>query len=246
MISARYPVTALFLLFLFDAEAQVSLGLRSGLAFSDVVFKQVEGPALPGLDISTRSRTGLTGALMVDIPLSGHLSLMPELGYLQRGFKQKTAFPVRPGTLNTVLDYFQGALPCRFHLGHGRVRLHFLAGITYGYLFGVRQYFLPTQGERSEAVSSGPDDLDMNRWNFGLCGGAGPTFRAGPSLIFMGVRYDHGLSGLWNDLQVTDIDGNMSGKLNSYDRTFQFTIGWVFPLGERKRATGTKKVRSIG
>lgn len=167
---------------------------------------------------------------------------MPELGYLQRGFKQQvpSTAHVQPGALNTVLDYFEGALLGRFDAGHGKVQPHFLAGITYGYLLGVRQYFQPTQGEKGKVVTSDPGDSGMNRWNLGLSGGAGLTIKAGESAVFVEGRYDHGLSGLWDDLQLTDLNGNVIGKLNSYDRTFLITVGWVFPLSERQKSKDPK------
>ena len=86
---------------------------------------------------------------------------------------------------------------------------------------------------------SNPDDLDMNRWNFGLSGGAGLTIKAGAGAVFLEGRYDYGLAGLWNDFQLTDINGNEIGKLNSYDRTFLVTVGWIFPLSKRQEANGT-------
>ncbi|HMN05146.1 MAG TPA: porin family protein [Flavobacteriales bacterium] len=232
MTCARYPLVALLALCLSTAFGQVSLGPRVGLAMSNVAFRVVEGPVLPGLDLSTEPHAGLLGGLIADIPVSAHVNLVPELGYLRRGFNERVPVSAQlpAGELNNVLEYVEASMSARFHIGRDKARPHFLAGVTWGHLLGVSQYYKVALGKKGSVTTHDPDDLDMARWNFGLCGGAGLTIVSGKNLLIVEGRYGHGLSGLWKELLLTDTDGNKIAKLNGYDRSFQFSVSLVFPL----------------
>jgi hypothetical protein len=234
MTSARYPFVAFLALCAFLASAQVHMGLRGGLAFSNVAFKQVDGLALAVEDLSTKPRIGLTGSLVADIPLSNRVSLLPELGYLQRGFRQEIPYTGlgTPGTVNTELDYVESAILSRFHIGHGKVQPHFLAGGTFGYLLDFSQY--------SQSAQQGNGSLmitDQDRWNIGLCGGAGLAIKVGTGMVFLDARYDYGLTGMGNALPFAGANGSViRGGMPSFDRTWQYSLSWLIPLGNRQKA----------
>lgn len=241
MSSTRCFLVAFGVLWLSSAPAQVALGPRVGMALSNMAFRLVEGPVLPDLDLSTEPRVGLSGGLAVDIPVSAHFSLTTELGYQQRGFIEQVpaSYQIPGGALNTVLEYLESPVAGRFHIGRGKARPHFIAGATFGHLFSISQYFKVTQGKKGPTSTRKPGDLNLQRWNVGLCGGAGLTMVAGRNHVILEGRYDHGLSGLWNELLLTDTDGNKIARLNSYDRTLLFSVILVFPMGELLKAKET-------
>lgn len=237
----RMPVIVRSLLFglaafsLLTAQAQVAVGFRGGITWAKMVETE-------GVLNETKARRAPAGAIMVELPLSERLGLASELGFIQRGYRQKTPpYAYYPqGELNTVLDYADLAILAKFHLGQEPVRPYLLLGGTVGRMLGARQYLIDEEGKKDQGTVLDPDKLGMAQWNLGLCVGAGFTFTTGTSHVLIEGRYLYGLTNIWNGLVLTDLNGARIGDLNGFDRSIQFTIGWIFPVGKRKNADATK------
>ena len=241
-------------------QAQVSVGIRGGVNWAKFAAED-------GIIQATEARMGPAVGIIVEVPLSERLSLVPEFGFIQRGYGQE----VRGGGLGNgyfydpngnlvwgygynsgpapiirdyymVLDYVDLAALAKFHLGSDPVRPHLLAGVTAGWMTGARQYQVSTDGDKFDGEILDPHALKMNRLNLGLCGGVGFTFTIGASHLFAEVRYLYGLTNVWNGLLVTDINGSKVGELNGYDRSIQFTVGWMLPVAKRGNGKGTPVV----
>lgn len=238
------------------SQAQVAVGVRGGVNWAKFA---AEAGSFEG----SGTRLGPTGAIIIGVTLSERFSLVPEIGFIQRGFKQDTpggalrtgfgydangnysyGYFYSPGPTyldhHLVLDYVDLAALAKFQLGHAPARPHLLAGVTAGWMTGARQYEAGQEGQKYDGQVLDPKALDMNRFNLGLCGGAGFTFTIGSSHLFLEGRYLYGLTNVWNGVVVRDINGGLVGTLNGYDRSIQCTAGWMIPLGKRVVADGAK------
>jgi hypothetical protein len=220
-------------------QAQVAIGFRGGINWAKMV--EIDGN---GILNGTQARLGPAGAIMIELPLSDRFSLIPELGFVQRGYKQKTP-PYSyygEGALNTVFDYSDMAVLTKFHIGQEPSRPGLLLGATIGRMLGAHQYFIDEEGNKDDGTVLDPAQLDMARWNLGLCAGAGFTFTTGKSHVFLEGRYLYGLTNVWNGLALTDLSGARIGELNGFDRSIEFTVGWIFPVGKRASTNDAKPV----
>lgn len=238
-------------------QAQVSVGIRGGVNWAKLAAEE-------GIIQGTQARLGPAGAIIIGVPLSKRLSLVPEIGFVQRGYKQEIhggwlgnryvydsngnlgwgyGYSSGPAPIirdyYMVLDYVDLAALAKFHIGSSPMRPHLLAGITAGWMTGARQYYVSLEGNKFAGEILDPHAMKMNRLNLGLCGGAGFTFTIGASHLFVEGRYLYGLTNVWNGLLVTDVNGAKVGELNGYDRSIQFTVGWMLPVGKTRNAEGT-------
>lgn len=225
-------------------HAQLFLGVRGGLNWA-----QMEGKE--GILGDPGTLLGPTAALIIGLPITGHFTLVPELGYVQRGYHRGQVpmglFPEE----RLVLDYADLALLGKFHPVDGPTRPYVLVGATVGRLLGARLFqtnpftqeeqgvVLDINRVRTSHWSEGP----MNPWNLGLCAGFGFAFTTGSSQVVVEGRYLYGLSNIWNEVPVTDVNGVLIGKLNGYDRSIALNVGWLVPVGRSGPKDGAAPAR---
>jgi len=229
----RSSIVLLAALGLGTLHAQVGVGLRGGINWAKMV--EINGD---GILNETHARLGPAAAIVVELPLSKRFSLLPELGFVQRGYQQEPPpySYYSEGEVNAVMDYADMAVLAKFHIGQEPARPHLLLGATVGRMLGARQYLVDKEGNKVNGTVLDPGQLDMAQWNLGLCAGAGFTFKTGTSHVFMECRYLYGLTNIWNGLVLADLNGSEIGELNGYDRSIQFTVGWILPAGKRGNA----------
>lgn len=215
-------------------SAQIGVGFRAGVTWANMSFPDAGDEQYEFLNWETTPVLVPSAAIMIDAPIRGRFSLLAEVAYQQRGYERELSSWFSGGDYNErlALDYIDVDLLCKFRVGRAHVRPHFMVGPVLGRMVGART--LLSNEEGSFANASGfvlaPDEIGMQRWNVGICGGAGLNFSVGRSSLIFEGRYQYGLTNIWNGIVLTDQNGVTIGELNSYDRSWSFCIGWGFRL----------------
>lgn len=228
---SRLLISALACAVASTLHAQVAVGFRLGATWANMIFPDVDDEAPGDLNWETTTRLTPAFAVMADLPLTQRLSALPELAYVQRGytFEAPTGSVFRDNHL--LLDYLELNVLAKFHLGEEPARPHLLLGPTVGWRMSTRIVY----DEKYDASQPGTQmvggDVGMSTTNLGICAGAGFTFSVGNTWLFVEGRYNYGLTNIWNGVVLADVNGQVIGELNSYDRSWQFNIGWIIPVG---------------
>lgn len=214
-------------------HGQAMVGFRGGVNWAKINSRD-------GLLGTPSTRLGPTGALVFGVPLSKVLTLAPEVGFTQRGYgAEAQPFGFFSGQ-KLALDYADLGLLLRVHMAEGPpARPYVLAGATWGYLVGARMFQFNPWTNAFQGTVLDPGDVRtspwssgyMNRWNVDLCAGLGFIFTAGRLQVFVEGRYQYGLTNIWNDVPVADVNGSPVGVLQAYDRSISVSLGWLIPLG---------------
>jgi len=214
-------------------QGQVSVGFRAGVNWANMSGEN-------GLVGKSERRIGPGGAIVIAVPVAKALTLVPEIGFTQRGYGKPTLLNLALGNQKLALDYADLGLLVRAHVAEGPpTRPYVLAGATVGYLVGARLFQLDRWTNGYQGVVIDPGNVRtgpwssgmMNRWNVDLCAGLGFMFTAGRSQVSVEGRYQYGLTNIWNDVPVTDVNGVPMGVLKGYDRSIGLSLGWLIPLG---------------
>ena len=188
----------------------------------------------PGdINLETDPRPSPAFAVLLDVPFTQRVSLVPEVAFVQRGYTYKSALLSVFQSERLMLDYLDFALLAKFHFAEEPARPYLLLGPTIGRMIGARAIPLDNAMSGSSGVVLDPDLIIMQRVNMGLCGGGGFAFTAGTTWLFLEGRYHYGLSNIWNGVVLADVNGQVIGELNSFDRSWQINVGWVIPLQGR-------------
>lgn len=215
------------------AQGQVSVGFRAGVNWASMNGEN-------GLVGKPANRIGPSGAMVIAVPVAKSLTLVPELAFSQRGYGAQALRFTLIGDHKLALDYADLGLLMRVHVAQGPpTRPYVLAGATLGYLVGARLFQFDRWANGYQGVVLDPGNVRtgpwssgmMNRWNIDVCAGLGFMFTAGRSQVSVEGRYQYGLTNIWNDVPVTDVNGSPMGVLKGYDRSICLSLGWLIPLG---------------
>lgn len=212
----------LFLFLVRGAFAQISVGIRGGVNFSNIRAPK---------PVEYKSKPGVNAALLFNIPFNSYLSLQLEPGFSQRGTKfdldgqrivdsawQKTRFfgEISLGYLEVPILFqykprigkFEGIVSLgpelRFRLGPQKVK-----ATTWNYKDGV--LVESTYGEYDLTNPNG-----YRAFDFGLAGGAGVAYPLKFGKIFTEARYHLGLR------KISDAD--------LYNRGMSVHVGVLIPV----------------
>ncbi len=207
-----------------------------------MVFPDMDDNAIADIRWETKSSITPQVALFADIPFGQRFSLVPELGFQQRGYVYDDhPFPMSVlDHQQLVLDYIEFNALGKFYIGNEPARPHLILGPGIGRVVGARNItdedFPWSYGSIGTVLD--PGDLKMQLVNIGLVGGAGFTFSIGRSWVGIEGRYQYGFTNIWNGVVLNDFNGYPIGELNSFDRSASIHATWMFPLGETEAGSG--------
>jgi opacity protein-like surface antigen len=207
------------------AGAQVNLGVIGGLNIANLSGEDVDGEKI---DFSGRTTFGVGGVL--DIGLNENVSLRLEPMYLQKGAK----VDLTDSDLGTATFTFKGAyleVPALFKVAFGTssTRPYLMVGPTIGFnlssKLGLRAPGFSAEIDAKEIVKS---------TDFGLAFGAGVSFPAGASSIFVEGRYALGLSDI-AQAGTLELEGEELPfeEVEVKTKGVQLMAGIAFPLGSK-------------
>lgn len=187
------------------AEAQPArFGVYLGSSIATIADD--EGPVVSGLVLGfeQKRRLGLQGGLWLNKPLSGSLSLQPELHFTHKGvgFTGRVDEPgVAPTDFDAALNLSYAELPVLLRADLGQAD----SGVRPFVLVGpVMSYQLSCSIEASVGTFSSSRDCDedidadeqINKLDIGAAVGGGLAFRLSGREVTAGLRYTHGLRSL--------------------------------------------------
>lgn len=220
-------ILALSLVYL-TGQAQVSLGVKTGVNFADTRVKGITSSLLPDL----KTYPGWTAGITAEIPMIGSLSFNPELNFVQKGFVADAAFatnffgvsdidlPVGV-SLKTRMDQVEVPLLLKYNFNNDKgFNTYVFAGPSLGYMFNdeirpvaslVFDFNLPKIDV--------PGNL-LNKWDVGGVIGAGAQIKiANHGKLFGDVRLHHGFTNVLKN-PIIDVDIN--------NRGFQLSAGYAY------------------
>lgn len=195
---------ALLLLLLSSAaQAQVSVGVRGGLSYSELV----------GAEINTDSKTGFMAGAYVGIQISGAWVVQPEVSYIQKGAKVQGSDIItgEPLSVTTDIDYVELLLPVGIILAveSESVQPRLYAGPALGLALSCE-----VKPDTEEPPSDCKDSIKSS--DFGLVFGIGIELGSGPGAFLADLRYDYGIA------DINDTEDNITNK----NRSIQLLIGY--------------------
>ncbi len=153
---------------------------------------------VPGSTLDKKRRLGLQAGLWLNKPLSGSLSLQPELHFTQKGlsYEGSVSVPGEPavtGEVSLDLSYLEVPVLLRADLGQAeaKVRPFLLAGPVLSYQTSC------TTSSKFDGFSETSDcdaegDAEINKVDLGAAVGGGLAFMLGSREVTAGLRYTHG------------------------------------------------------
>lgn len=205
-------------------NAQVSLGLKAGLAHSDVSADLY-------IDAVSSAPQGYTSGLWgitAEVPLHTNVSVMTEVLSTRKGFvvEESTSFGVLGidipvgGRVTTSIHYVETPLLLKANIGSPTIQGYGVLGTSVGYATAAT--LRPTA---TLLIDFNLPEVDINlsnsmynRWNAAAVVGAGGQATVGPGKIFADVRYQHGLTDMVNS--TVELDLRNTG--------FQITAGYAY------------------
>jgi len=192
------------------ATAQVTIGVKGGLSFSD-------------------AQADLFIDAINDAPSTYTSSFQPEVLYSRKGFtiNEGTSFDVLGmnipigGNATTSINYIETPLLAKVKLGQGRTKIYGVVGPSIGYATSASiqsQVTLLIDFNLPEVNLDLSDNI-YNRTDISGIIGGGAEFQIATGKIFTDIRYQKSFSNIINN-PIADLSIRNSG--------FQWTVGYGY------------------
>lgn len=213
--------------------ARITIGQRFGASYTTIMFQASLPEEQERVVDGAEPWSGLATAVVVNIRLSDHFSLQPEVAYTQRGWRAQW-YP-RPTDRNDRLrmNYLELPLLVRYAHGHGELRPFAFAGVVFAR--GVGGYDILYRGQLSNGAEfaypspmsfgdePGNGQYVMYDWAYAL--GVGASWKRGRSEIFLDLRYQPSITDFvedWNSLLY-------SNEVTAKHRVWLLNLGYLIP-----------------
>lgn len=156
-----------------------------------------------------------------ELPVSDHLSILPELLYFQKGAGEEFSFLGSTSETDFFLNYFEIPVLAKVYFNDGPTKIYGTAGPSIG--FGLNGKVIDeTGGSRTEMdLDFKNDEISTVDFSFSL--GTGTQFSIGPGNLFFDIRYLLGLN-------TADDTSPKSQRDDIFNRGLGISTGVLFPL----------------
>ena len=192
-------------------DHKVKLGIKAGLNITNLTYDESE--------LNSSAKTGVTGGLMLEIPLTKNFSLQPELLYSQQGSKSSYSDPdvTNSNFKSTIkLNYLNTPVMLKYYVTKD---LTLQAGPQIGILLKANNKyednFLGFENKESMNLKEYASGIDTSV-NFGL----GYQFK---QKYYADARYNLSYSNIFKESDMSYIINN-----DMKNRVFQITLGYFF------------------
>lgn len=180
-------------------------------------------------------RPGYSANLGYEIVLKGKLHLQPDIGFVTKGSDYSLGIN---GSRSLTIYYTEVSLPAKYFLGRAS-KISVLFGPTLGIGVGGRlrikeyndSFKIKFNGVPVDGYDIANQSYLDNRLDFGLQVGAGIELW---KKVILDIRYTHGFTRLYNDFTLRGDFYNEPYK-NARNRSFQFTVGVPFKVGNARK-----------
>jgi hypothetical protein len=145
-----------------------------------------------------KNRIGFDAGVFMKVPLTGMLSLQPEVHYVQNGVSI-TSSTGNVGSLDLKIDYLEIPVLFRLDVSGAGASVHpiLLAGASGAYRVRCSLSATGQGNSVSQNCNAGADSQDpFKKSDFGLVGGAGIAFTSMGHSLSLQARYTYGLSSI--------------------------------------------------
>ena len=223
MKKITYILTAITLFTTTISIAQVNIGVKGGLNFSDAkadVF-------IDAVNDAPSTYTSFLVGGFVEIPVYQNFSFQPEIIYSKKGFTldEATSFNVLGldipigAKATTSINYIETPLLAKVKLGTDKIKIYGVAGPSIGYATSAKiqpkvtvliDFNLPE-------INLNLSDNIYNRTDISGIIGGGAEYSTYSGKLFTDIRYQHSFSNIINN-PIADLSVKNSG--------FQWTVGY--------------------
>lgn len=185
-----------------SAQAQAQYGLLAGWSRTDW---DLDSSFISGDPLE--SKNGFQAGLFLEGRISGLLGMRTELLYVRKGAKRRAQAVDENGESQGEVDIFFNAdyvqIPLLFTLDFSAQPVAVRPRIFFGpYLAGKVSSKVKVKGNPSNPyLSAGETDLAMEGTDLGLVFGFGVDFKSGSHPLLAQVRYDLGLTDVYNGMK---------------------------------------------
>jgi hypothetical protein len=199
------------------ALSQTFLGLKGGYNLSLVDFS-------PNPEEAIDFATGISGGIILKIRNKKNLGVQLELNYTEKGFTSENLETLE--TTTRKLNYIEFPFYSHLYFGQKKLKIFVNAGGYLSYAFQSQLEIEVNGISRNENYNFNPR-VD-NRFDFGVRGGAGVSYRIGNGEIHLDGRYSYGLGNIFNPYSpLTTSD--FSRIIN-----YEITLGYLFQIGKKQ------------
>ena len=227
MKKITYAIAAITVFATTLSNAQVNIGVKGGLNFSDAktdVF-------IDAVNNAPSTYTSFVVGGVAEIPLHENFSFQPELLYTKKGFTidEGTSFDVLGINIplgakaTTSISYIETPLLAKVKLVQGKAKIYGIAGPSIGYATSAK-----IQPKVTLLIDFNLPEINLdlsnsiyNRTDISGILGGGAEYNLGSGRIFTDIRYQHSLSNIINS-PIADLTVKNSG--------FQWTVGYSYTL----------------
>lgn len=222
-----FVILILILVVSVTAQTQVSIGARGGVGL--YVISGIQDVARKELTITGKKNTSFQAAIPINIPLSKNFSLQPELQYVKKGAAYDARVDGVYISSNLSLNYLAFPILLKRSFDVKGIKLGMFAGPDLG--FALSKKVLVER--ENEAPMEMPLTFNENNnfketiLDFAIDFGIDFAFLAGIGSVVFDARYSLDL----ND-HVVAFHGKPEDWTCAYNRGFNFSLGYVVPLGK--------------
>jgi hypothetical protein len=220
-------LSALFLSLAASLFGQISVGVRSGVQFSNISETNLLNEVAPSFDYLISNTSGVA----VEFALNDHFAIQPELGFTRKGFAVTEStninlfnVPLGLGVkAQARFNYLEMPVLFKAKVGSGPVKFYGQAGPMLGYAINGNIATRATGLFNVKLTNTNIDlnAINYNRFEVGAVAGAGVEFDAGFGRFFVDGRYQQGFTKNADIPLVADSFRN---------RGFSAQIGFLLPL----------------
>ncbi|MFK8007295.1 MAG: porin family protein [Saprospiraceae bacterium] len=225
----RIITTTFALLLVTFTFAQVSLGLKAGVNFSNVTIPEIGIINIP----EAQANKSFTVGAVAEFGIANGFAIQTEANYTKKGFIINEGIPLELANIplpigvkvTTDLNYIEVPVLAKYNFGNDKVGGYVTAGPTMSYATGGRfrtaANFIIDFNVIDQKFDF--DNLNISKFDIGASIGAGGTVNLGATKLFVDARYTHGFNKLDN-IPVIDLDFR--------NKNFALTTGFLIPLNK--------------
>lgn len=207
---------ALFVAFATPAEAQREVGVKLGINMATMSIE-------PDFGFDPGNRSAFSGGGYLRMPLSGSISLQPELMYMAKGFEADFSEGGFSGTVTLQLDYVEIPVLLRFDFPAGAASPYIIAGPAIAFEASCSIAFAAGGfSEDGDCDDGDVEGFDRKSLDVGIAGGAGVAIPVGPGNVLVEGRYTLGM------MNISDED-----QVDLKNRALSIFVGFAVALGMR-------------
>lgn len=222
----KFQLAAIFTVCILSLNAQISVGVKTGVNFADTNMDGIITNLLPEQTVYP----GFTAGLIAELPLKNGFSFRPELNYIQKGFVTQAdiydfellGIDIPIGAkAKTRFNYIEMPLLFKYSIGNELAKVYFIGGpnVAYAANAHIRPVANLLVNINLPAVNLNLNDDIYQRWELSGTIGAGGELKAGAGKIFADVRYTHGF---------TNMLSNPIIEMKTKNQGFNLSAGYAY------------------